>query len=506
MNKLKEEEIIKELLNGINDKSISKIDIKQVNHTKEVHNEKNYCIAAKKHSTKEKAKQAIEYGIDVYIIEKPQNGVHKTYAYSRCCKTTVDDKKFCSIHLRTIMCRESQSQTKGEIDPLEIFDRDILPRDSNDKSRRFATVDDEYFKNTGKRGAKKKSIKCNDISYTDLVSISTQFFKENDVSLVEFVTKLIKHENTENFLYHFMIENQVHPDTLLHMFHKHKEVSSSIFNENIIKKIDNINNMDEIDEIDEMDDANSIENESVEVESIQTEIDIQKPLSNLVDLSSYDISILEKIGEFEDRILMYHPFQNSIYEDTKDGTVLGIFIEVSDKYHMIIYETKKYTVAVKRIHSKKGLLHICVFTNRVFNAKYKYIGTSSKIDSKKYFYEDEECMEDNDTLDEIEDELDPSLLVDITIQEKQYQYYPLKNIVLTITDSYECLGYLTDIVESYYTFMYHDIPYTVAQKGIHPTFGEVYICSLTQRVFNSSFEWIGKSEKISSSKYSFQKK
>lgn len=124
-------------------KKTSTIDVHSVNG-------KNCCKAAVRYTTIGNAyRNMMKQNTEVWLIDEDNDGNTKTHAFSRCLKTISDENGYCHIHSNTIK-NNGQSKVKD-------FEKDILPINSSDKTRRLANEDDKYFLPMGKRGAKKKN-------------------------------------------------------------------------------------------------------------------------------------------------------------------------------------------------------------------------------------------------------------------------------------------------------------------------------------------------------------
>jgi hypothetical protein len=150
-----EDDTINQLLNNLNDNKGKFSHLKQ---KKDYFIEKNCCTAAVKYNTIGTAYTDTKNNLNVYLIKEEKNGNLKTNAYSRCSKTTQDGNVFCHLH-----CRMLKYNSEG----LKIFDKDIVPKSSTDKTRWLANINDDFFENMGKRGAKKKNIDNNYVFSTN---------------------------------------------------------------------------------------------------------------------------------------------------------------------------------------------------------------------------------------------------------------------------------------------------------------------------------------------------
>ena len=115
--------------------------------------ENKLCNGAVKYNTIGDAYKAItDSKIKVYIYETIKNGKVNEVAYARCSKKAEDNDCVCHLHRRM-----RSTNPKG----IKYFDKDILPfvnnNDGNGIKIRLANINDSYFDNMGKRGAKKKN-------------------------------------------------------------------------------------------------------------------------------------------------------------------------------------------------------------------------------------------------------------------------------------------------------------------------------------------------------------
>ena len=133
-------------------KKMHMIDVNSING-------KNCCKAAVRYTTIGNAyRNMMKQNTEVWLIDEDNDGNIKTHAFSRCLKTISDENGYCHIHSNTIK-NNGKSKVKD-------FEKDILPVNLSDKTRRLANEDDKYFLPMGKRGAKKKN------------SINTYTFKD----------------------------------------------------------------------------------------------------------------------------------------------------------------------------------------------------------------------------------------------------------------------------------------------------------------------------------------
>jgi hypothetical protein len=340
-----ENEVIIQLLNNINEKNldISKTDNKQ---KKKDINEKNCCIAAVKYATIGNAYKDRIQNIDVYLVKDENNGVIKTNAYTRCSKTTQEGNTLCHLHSR---------MDKLNHNGLKIFEKDILPKENNDKSRWLANINDDFFENMGKRGAKKKNgdnnYLFNDENHPILLILNHKNAKLS-TQLTIFATQLLKNNN------------YVKNDIPILKENSKKNISNNDINNLIssISLIDLKENNEEDDEEDEDDEEEDEDDEELEEKSC--------------------IEILT----INNKNLYLDPIDNSIYEPEGDdnGCPIGILTEISKDHHQIIYQNKFYTVLKESSHKKYDKIYSCVITDSLFDKNLNFIGTRKKIKDNEY--------------------------------------------------------------------------------------------------------------------------
>ena len=338
--------------------------------------EKKYCIAAVRYTTIGEAFKDIQNNVKVYLVKEEKNGNTKTYAYCRCSKTLQDGKDICHLHLRMINFNK---------DGLKIFDRDILPKNQHDKSRYLADVNDDFFENMGKRGAKKKNGGNNFI------------FPEPD-----------------------------HP-VLLIMSHKNPKLANqlTVYASQLLKNNTNIISKDFISNEKISKKSSSLDVDQSVSDVINLITSSEKEKSNLKDkkISSKKIEYQEKDDEYEDnqsdehqdnsnssqeenedddegvscipihttkgKQLWLNADNNIIYEPEGEdgGEEIGVLKKISSQYHTILYENEYYTVIKEIKDKKRGMINCCVLTNSLFDKKMKLIGNRKKLKNKEYSFD-----------------------------------------------------------------------------------------------------------------------
>ena len=383
-----------QLLSNINDKNIENLS---ENKKKNISNGKNICIAAVKYNTIGNAYKDIMGNSEVYLLKEEKNGNMKTYAYSRCSKTMQDGNDYCHLH-----CRMMKYNKVG----LKIFERDILPKDLNDKTRWLASVSDDYFENMGKRGAKKKNGE-NNYTFSDendpillilthkkadlatkLSILATKLLKNNNFVFQEDInsSSIKKHnkENMNNLISMIPPINKSNKDNKInHPKSKSKDnksrnnISRNISYEKEENKHNN-NRKNEESENEESENEESeneeFENEEFENEKIEDDKSDNEEDDNEEDDNEEDednksvnekikdnVSEVSEVSEVSDddenvpcipiytnenKLLWYNIENKIIYEPDGDdgGEEIGILKEISKEYHTIKYNEKFYTV------------------------------------------------------------------------------------------------------------------------------------------------------------------
>jgi len=351
-----ENEVIIQLLNNINEKNldVSKTDNKQ---KKKDINEKNCCIAAVKYATIGNAYKDRIQNVDVYLVKDENNGVIKTNAYTRCSKTTQEGNTLCHLHSR---------MDKLNHDGLKIFEKDILPKENNDKSRWLANINDDFFENMGKRGAKKKNgdnnYLFNDENHPILLILNHKNAKLS-TQLTIFATQLLKNNNYVPTDIPILKENSKKNIETNDMKNLISSISSFNLKENI-KKFDEEEDEEEDEEDDEDDEDNEDDDEEEDLE---------------------EKSCIE-IFTINNKNLYLDPIDNFIYEPEGDdnGCPIGILTEISKDHHQIIYQNKFYTVLKESSHKKYDKIYSCVITDSLFDKELNFIGTRKKLKDNEY--------------------------------------------------------------------------------------------------------------------------
>jgi len=329
-----ENDALSVLLNNIND-----------NEKKSASVEKEFCIAAVKYNTIGSAFKSIKQNLKVYFVKEDKNGTIKTYAYSRCSKTKQDGKDLCHLHCKT------------NTNSLKIFEKDVLPKSNNDKNRYLATVDDDYFENMGKRGAKKKNGENNFI-----------FSVENDPIRLILIHKNPKLTDKLRSYASELLEvntNIISKDLTSKKSSKNKETSINDVINLITSNEKKLSNSDVIIESEEDDD-----NQSEEINSDDEDDEVSCTLIYTTKGKQLWLNI--------DNNIVYEP------EGADNGEEIGLLTKISKKHHTIIHEDEYYTVIKEIKDNNDSLINCCVLTDILFDKDMNVIGKRKKLKNKKY--------------------------------------------------------------------------------------------------------------------------
>lgn len=420
MSSIKENEVINELLQNITEKKGTELkNLNQKLKKKENIGEKNCCIAAVRYNTIGNAYKDIEKNVPVYLVKEDKNGTIKTDAYARCSKTTRDGEDYCHLH-----CRMTKYNKEG----LKIFEKDILPKSSNDKNRILANIGDDYFENMGKRGAKKKNGENNFIfsdenhpvllimshknaklatqlslyasellknsnatipddyqkslsSQLNSKKVSNETKKDKNYDIMDLISSIQKEskEIIENFSSSEEELSDEENDEVDNLSNNKKKSSSNEQKENKenLSSDESENESEKKDDSSENASDNEDDNDSSENESDNDDED-----------TSSDIEC-EKIVTNKGKTLWLNTENNIVYEPEGDdgGEEIGILTKISDKYHTILYNDVKYTVIKTFQDIDKGPINCCVLSNKLFDKKFKLIGKRTKLKNNEYKFD-----------------------------------------------------------------------------------------------------------------------
>ena len=411
-----------QILSNINEKKIyNSSDNKS--KKKDNSNEKNNCVAAVRYNTIGNAYKDRMNNVGVYLIKEEKNGNMKTHAYSRCSKTTQDGTNFCHLH-----CRMTKYNNEG----LKIFEKDILPTNPTDKTRWLANINDDFFENMGKRGAKKKNGE-NNFTFpgenhpvllilthknaklsTQLSLYASQLLKNSNYVCPEIMTNNVK-DNDIKKVESKKTKEIIKVDNTSENISNLISMISTIDKSSQLLKKSNINQDDKCKD-DKSKDDESEEDESEEDESDDTESDEddgnesndnesedKKSKNNILkdNKSVNNIEINEDNNSDDEgvscipiytnkkKLLWYNEDNNAVYEPEGDdsGEEIGLLKEISMEYHTINHNEKFYTVLNELNVKDKGNIYYCVLTDSLFDKKLNFIGTRTKIKNNQYRFD-----------------------------------------------------------------------------------------------------------------------
>lgn len=332
--------------------------------------EKKYCIAAVRYNTIGQAFKDIQNKVKVYLVKEEKNGNTKTHAYCRCSKTLQDGKDICHLHLRMINFNK---------DGLKIFDRDILPKNQFDKTRYLADINDDFFENMGKRGAKKKNGENNFIfpeaDHPVLLIMSHKNPKLAN-QLTIYASQLLK--NNSNIISKDLISNE-----------KPKKKSSVNVEEPSVSDVIELITSSQKEKSNK--DKKSSKNIKYNDDSDEEEEDLQNDedkVNSSEDDDDEGVSCIP-IHTTKGKQLWLNADNNIVYEPEGEdgGEEIGILKEIASIHHTIFHEGKYYTVIKEIKDKKRGIINCCVLTNLLFDKKMmNLIGNRKKLKNKEYTF------------------------------------------------------------------------------------------------------------------------
>ncbi len=353
---MEESKVVEELVNNINTH-------KATDNVVNIVHEKNMCKAAVRLNTYGSAYQYRLNNKEVYLVKEDVKGVYKTFAYIRCSKSSNDGCNFCHIHDR---------MNKLNSSGVKVFDKDVIPQNLSDKTRWLANLKDEYFDNMRKKKKKEETNSFVFPNETDPVLLILNNKKSKICSMLyTYATQLLKDIDIKEPLNPVSeVKKQIKKEVK-----KEKNIKYQLNEENV-KKIPHILPKIHEDEIeDEIEDIKSIVSEEVisssdeESEKIDEEPELEP-----------DDEIYTNDGQ------QFYIKNTTVYKaDGDDGCAeVGELIEIVQKHHTIKYNEKYYSIFHKDNHVRKGVIYICIISNKVFNAKMKHIGKAKKTGLNTY--------------------------------------------------------------------------------------------------------------------------
>jgi hypothetical protein len=373
-----------QILNNISEKKVSKLSDTNLKK-KDISNEKNICIAAVRYNTIGNAYKDRMNNVEVYLVKEEKNGNQKTHAYSRCSKTTQEGTQFCHLHCR---------MTKYNNDGLKIFDKDIIPSHPNDKSRWLANINDDFFDNMGKRGAKKKNGE-NNYTFSDenhpVLLILTHKNAKLATTLTNYASQLLKNSN------YVCKDLEINDNTFVKEKSKKTPVKKQ---EDTYQNIGNLMSM--ISEIGKSSSEKESNNKHIDVieDDSEEEYDDESDNDNKSSVKSESCNNSDDDAESEgvscipiytnkNKLLWYNEDTKIVYEPEGDdgGEELGVLTKISNEYHTINYNNELYTVLKKHEVKDKGSIFCCVLTDTLFDKKMNFIGSRTKLKNNEYRFD-----------------------------------------------------------------------------------------------------------------------
>lgn len=325
-----EEEVINSLITNIKNNLI--------NNTENSIPSKNLCAAAVRYNTIGEAYRDIGKNITVYLVKEDKNNISKINAYTQCSKSIKSGEKLCHLHCRMIKTNE---------DGLKIFEKDIVPQDDKDKTKWLANINDNFFENMGKRGAKKKN-NSNMYTFTDPLDP---------------ILLILNHKNAKLYsrLRQFSVD-------LLEGIIENKSIK---YRENIIKK-DNINDLINSIQSDDYETVQSSEDNSISSEDESEYIHIYTHNNENYFLDKNNFEVYRSDDESE--------------EGGTNVTNIGILKETSYENHILEYENKYYSILKEKKIGRRGIVYLSIFNDIIYDSKMNHIG---KITERIYINKNE---------------------------------------------------------------------------------------------------------------------
>jgi len=360
-----EDEAMNQLIKNIKNKKIE--DSSENKQKKDNNCEKNCCIAAVRYNTIGNAYKDIQNNVLVYLIEDENNGNKKVSAYAQCSKSASsqysETENEENLNIESKLCHLHRRMIKSNSDGLKIFEKDILPNSQSDKKRWLANINDDFFENMGKRGAKKKNSDNNFL-----------FPNENHPILL-----ILNHKNAKLATMLSLYATQLLKNNSNTDFHIESElkVSNKKDKNNDISK--NLNNLISLISSNGIDLKSKISKKCIEEEEVDDHED---------DDHEDDVPCIP-IKTIKGKLLWFNEENNIVYEPEGEdsGEELGFLKEISKDYSTIIHNKKTYTVIIEISHKNRGKINCCVLTNSLFDKKMNLIGTRKKLKNNDYRFD-----------------------------------------------------------------------------------------------------------------------
>jgi hypothetical protein len=359
---MSEIDAISQLFNNINEKNNSNKKSEKCNI-----NKKKCCIAAVKISTIGRAFKNILEDVSVYLVKDKKNNIFKTNAYIRCSKTIEENCEYCHLHSKVL---------KTNPEGIQDFEKDIISKGW------LANVNDDYFINMGKRGAKKKSNK-NTFTFNNsnnpILLILIHKNPKLTIDLTMYAHQILKGNDGISYNTQY---NELKSDK------KSKPSKNNLDNLfSVISEIDlNSNNKlsnREIEKINLMKHKLSDDNDESEDND---ELDEEEEYNKDEDIINNEEVSCDEIYTTKNKLLWYNEENNTVYEPEGEdgGEEIGILKEIHIDHHTILHNDKFYTVLKEIFEKKHGRIYYCSLTNKLFNRDLEYIGNQKRLKNNEY--------------------------------------------------------------------------------------------------------------------------
>jgi len=343
---------------------VNSIKIDNIIPKKGIKNSNNICIAAKRHSTKESSLDDLKNGRTVVLIKESSDGRIPTYSsYTLCSRSpTKCNNTLCYSHDKTI--KENLKIFKE----LKDLENTIIP-----------TVNHEYYKNKGERGAKKKNSNLknnlvknsNDSSIENINKILSCSDKKL-ITILEDCARKINNEfdlNKSSLSSSSVTVNKV--DTNINVNVNDDSDSEEVnFTNNDSEDISNIiikhNNDNMKQDLDQDLDQDEIDEDEIDEDEIDEDDGVDE--DDGIDEDGLDAEEIQTINGrkfyVDENLIVYEPIEDSF-------NVVGNLIIIDKKYKQIEYNNKDYSIFTKEIKNGKTFFK-CFLTDKKFDTDMKF--------------------------------------------------------------------------------------------------------------------------------------
>ncbi len=322
--------------------------------------EKPACQAAARHQTINDALVAMrDKNLEVYVIREARDddpSKIKETAYSKCTISALTGKNYCHHH--------------DDCKNLKNFETDILPRGEDDIERRkLNSKDDLFFKDMGKRGARKKnknlSIFSKDPNHplNIIFGTATNDFAIEQIEVIKFAFELLKNKKNKAIK-----SNEVASSSSANAGAA-AAASTTTMNNNVDFGSDDEAEAEPEHEVTEI-------NESDLQPAEEQEEDDEEETADSNDDDEVELTTSCN------KTITYVISENDVY-DPNDvdaegaATWIGKFYEMEKKYANVNYENKDYAILRQltcNVDNKPYEALHCVLNNNVFDMKKTFVG------------------------------------------------------------------------------------------------------------------------------------